>query len=69
MKSYRIYCLNSGGQIARALDVQCQDDLAALAEGEKSCTENDVEVWEGTRLVARVKKGGTPLSAEDSQSL
>jgi hypothetical protein len=46
-----------------------QDDLDALDEAERLCLYHDIEVWEGTRKVARVKKGNAPLVPEDRQSL
>ena len=41
------------------------DDLAALAEAERLSETHVVEVWEGTRKVARVKKGNIALANTD----
>jgi hypothetical protein len=41
------------------------DDLAALAEAERVSATHTIEVWEGIRKVARVKKGNVPLSFTD----
>lgn len=41
------------------------DDLTALAEAEKSSATHTIEVWAGSRKVARVKKGNVPPFCED----
>ena len=38
------------------------DDLGALAEAERVCATHTIEVWDGDRKVARVKKGNAPLT-------
>ena len=69
MRRYRIYALDEAGRVARSHDFDCRDDLLALAEGERQSDANAVEVWEGARLVARVKPGNAPLDTQDSRSL
>ena len=69
MKHYRIYSLNHQGGISRARDLDCADDLDALSQGEKLSAENPVEIWQGSRRVARVKPGNAPLDVRDQQSL
>ena len=41
------------------------DDLAALAEAQRLSATHTIEVWDGIRKVARVKKGNLPLSWSD----
>jgi len=41
------------------------DDLAALSEAEKLSLTHTIEVWEGTRKVARVQKGNRALTHND----
>lgn len=41
------------------------DDLAALAEAERQSATHTIEVWDGARRVARVKKGNVPPSFSD----
>lgn len=41
------------------------DDLAALAEAERLSATHTIEVWDGIRKVARVKKGNVPLAFTD----
>lgn len=69
MKHYRIYSLNHRGGISLAHDLHCADDLDALRQGEKLSAENPVEIWQGSRRVARVKAGNAPLDERDQQSL
>ena len=45
------------------------DRRPALAEGERLSDKSAVEVWDGSRLVARVKPGNAALNAQDSYSL
>ena len=44
------------------------DDLAALAEAERLSSAHTVELWEGIRRVARVKKGNVALACTDRLS-
>jgi hypothetical protein len=69
MRHYRIYSLDDQGRISFAHETQCPDDLAALSEGEKLSDHGAVEVWEGSRLVARVKAENAPLNSKDHQCL
>lgn len=41
------------------------DDLAALEEAQRQSANHAIEVWEGLRKVARVKKGNAALSWTD----
>jgi hypothetical protein len=69
MRNYRICSLDVQGHIFDAFELVCRDDLDALAEGERLSDKSAVEVWEGCRLVARVKPGNASLTAQDSYSL
>jgi hypothetical protein len=42
-----------------------RDDLDALAEAERLSATHAVEIWDGERRVARVKKGNLPLASMD----
>ncbi len=46
-----------------------RDNLEALKEAERLCRSHTIEVWDGDRRIARVKKGHVPLVTEDRQSL
>ena len=42
-----------------------RDDLTALAEAERLSATHTIEIWDGVRRVARVKKGNLPLTSID----
>ena len=69
MNSYEIYRLYEGTRTAIKRSIECRDDLEALAAAKKESPQQVVEVWEGDRFVARVKKDDAALTAEDTQSL
>ena len=54
MPDYCIYFLGRDNRIKQAQPFRCKDDQSALAEGERICGEDLVEIWERSRLVARV---------------
>jgi len=70
MNSYEIYRLY-GGEMGRhsVQSVDCRDDLEALAAARGQSHEQPVEVWQGQRFVARVKKDDAALDANDHQFL
>ena len=41
------------------------DDLAALGEAVRLSATHAIEVWEGARKVARIKKGNAALASTD----
>ena len=69
MKRYRICSLDLEGHIRFAVELACRDDLHALSEGESVSAQHAVEIWDGARLVARVKAGNAALDAQDQYSL
>ncbi len=69
MQTYRLKFLETPNGIAQARDFQSHDDLEALAVAERACLTHDVEIWQGERRVARVKKGNAPLVTTDHESL
>ena len=56
---YKLYCIGLDGHIERRHDYKARDDLAALDRAKQICGPHEVEVWEGARMVARVKADGT----------
>ena len=66
---YKFYRLDVLEHIVSSREVAAPDDLAALQEAEKDCEDYAVEVWQGARRVARVKRGNAPLNAEDRMCL
>lgn len=69
MASYSIHSLDAQGRVARSFDIRCRDDLDALSEGVRRSQCHAIEIFDGSRLVARVKLGDTPLNAADPHSL
>ena len=69
MTSYSIYSFDAQGRVALSFDIRCRDDLDALSQGVICSERHAVEIFEGSRLVARVKLGNAPLDTEDAQSL
>lgn len=66
---YTLYGLDEAGHIASARGLLADDDLAALREAEMACDKDTVEVWQGTRRVARVNLGNAPLRSTAHMSL
>ena len=66
---YRLYCLDETQHIIVARGIVVLDDLAALREAEALCEEHAIEIWQGTRRVAHVAKGGAAQEAPEHISL
>ena len=60
MQQYKIYIVDGSNRITRAFDYEGIDDLAALEKAKSYTLADAVEVWQQTRLVVRVAKGGDP---------
>ena len=69
MSCYSIHAFDNGGEFALSHTVRCSDDLDALSAGIRRSDSHALEIWQGERLVARVKLGNTPLDATDARSL
>jgi len=66
MIEYRLYRLDDTTQrILSAKDLMARDDLDALKEAQRLCETHAVEIWQGKRCVARVKKGNDARSSPD----
>jgi len=65
MKLYNLHFLDRLDFVILSRTVVSADDLGALAEAERWCGTHVIEVWEGERRVARIKKGNAPITAED----
>jgi hypothetical protein len=56
MPDYRIYLVTEDDHIASTpLKIACDDDLSAVRQSEKLLDRHDIQVWEGRRLVTRLK--------------
>ena len=58
MHDYKIYILDQTGHIILAYDFEGPDDLSALDESKKHSDKSSVEIWQQSRLVARIGQGG-----------
>lgn len=58
MPDDKLYCYGSDNHINKRHDIRAKDDLAALDRAEEICGPDEVEVWQGARLAARVKADG-----------
>lgn len=69
MSNYSFRAHDRRGALALSQDLACKDDLDALAEGVRRSDSHAIEIFDGKRLVARVKQGNLPLDAMDRESL
>jgi hypothetical protein len=54
MVGYRLYFLDENGHIRSALEADCADDDTALAWAAEQLDGRAVELWRGSRLVAKL---------------
>lgn len=55
MAGYRLYRLDGDGKFAAAEWLEAADDRAALEAANRRCDGHDCELWQGKRLVARLR--------------
>jgi hypothetical protein len=56
MPDYRIYSITQDNHIAsRPVTIVCDDDTTAVQQSQKLLDRNDVQLWQGRRLVTRLK--------------
>ncbi len=67
--SYSLRLLDAEGRVVSHHALLLQDDLDALDEAVRRSDSQAVEIWQGPRLVARVKPGNAPLDVRDPRSL
>ncbi len=65
MTYYRFYFLDGTGHIVRAQEFDAADDVAALEAAQKLCGDGAMEVWDGTRCVARIGPDGRAPVGQD----
>jgi len=53
---YRLYCLDGANKVASAEWIDADDDEAAIEVAKRMMDGQDLEVWQGTRLVARLPR-------------
>jgi hypothetical protein len=69
MQLYHIHFFDRRNVRFLVRDWSGADDLAALAEAQSLSATHTIEVWQGERRVAHVKRGNKGLRATDRQSL
>lgn len=52
--NYRLYLLDAHGRIAQRIDLDPEEELAALAEASRLAGDKSAELWNGTKLIARL---------------
>jgi hypothetical protein len=65
MKQFELRFLDRAESVVRTQMVVVQDDLDALSEAERRAGSYTVEIFDGLRKVARVKKGNASLNSTD----
>jgi hypothetical protein len=65
MKQFELRFLDRADLVVRTQVVVLQDDLDALSEAERRAGSYTVEIFDGVRKVARVKKGNASLNSRD----
>jgi hypothetical protein len=54
--NYRIYSITQDNHIAsRPVTIVCDDDTTAVQQSQKLLDRNDIQLWQGRRLVTRLK--------------
>jgi len=57
MPEYRIYTLNDRNKISGPpQDITCENDQEAIQQAKQWLDGHDVEVWQGARVVVRLKR-------------
>ena len=56
MAGYRLYGLDGVDKVSSAEWIEADDDEAAIAAVEQKMDGHDCELWQGSRLVARLKR-------------
>ena len=59
---YQLYFLGDDDRDVDRQDHRCADDRAAVLTGRSLCFENNIDIWQGTRRVARVSRGDFRLA-------
>ena len=69
MHHYRIYLIDKTNHFAQALDFEGPDDLSALDKANLMRQCQPAEIWESTRLVARITSTGEAGQASNAPEM
>jgi hypothetical protein len=53
MSNYRVYVIGDDGHFLRAIQIDCQDDNAAIESARQFIDGHDIELWQRDRRMAR----------------
>jgi hypothetical protein len=53
---YRLYCLDGANKVTSAEWIDADDDKAAIEVAKELMDGQECEIWQGTRLVARLPR-------------
>ncbi|HKU92767.1 MAG TPA: hypothetical protein VJP82_05415 [Sphingomicrobium sp.] len=56
MTGYRLYCLDGANKVASAEWIDADDDKAAIEVAKELMDGQECEIWQGTRLIARLPR-------------
>jgi hypothetical protein len=54
--AYRLYCLDGANKVASAEWIDADDDKAAIEVAKELMDGQECEIWQGTRLIARLPR-------------
>jgi hypothetical protein len=54
MGDYRLYCTDGAGKITKSHEIRADDDAAALALAKEMKLHTTCELWERSRMVAKL---------------
>jgi hypothetical protein len=66
MAHYRIYFLDETGHIFEAQDCEASDDLSAFNKATAFSKNHSVEVWQSSRCVTKIAKGGSVMPLQQA---
>jgi hypothetical protein len=59
--SYLFCLVDVENRVVGVHTLACRDDIAARAKAKPLCAHHDIEIWEGSRRVARLRRDGTTV--------
>ncbi len=69
MLRYEFYFLTNENHIVNGLLYKGEDDLCAVREAQAHANGQVIDIWQGCRRVAMVKKGYAPLVFNDHRAV
>ncbi|ARQ00323.1 hypothetical protein [Pseudorhodoplanes sinuspersici] len=64
MRDYRAYPIGNDGHVLPPTVITAEDDRAAIAQTKAILNEKPIEVWDRSRLVARLEKSSQSCEAD-----